>query len=242
MKAVILAGGSGTRFAEETNLKPKPMIEIGERPILWHLIKIYFSQGVNEFIILGGYKCNVISDYFNNTDFSKNKDDHFLLECTVKVIDTGLNTMTGGRIKKISSLLNDTFYLTYGDGLSNIDLKALTQFHKTHKKLITLTAVKPIMTYGILQIDEDDTVKKFDEKPESKEWINGGFFICEPEMLIDIQSDDSVFEKELIPKLIAKRQVAAYKHTGFWKCMDSLKDKTDLENDWENGNAKWKIW
>ena len=256
MKVVILAGGFGSRLSEETNLKPKPMLEIGEMPILWHIMKIYSSFGFNEFIILLGYKGYVIKEFFTNyslhrsdvtIDLQKNSFElnHNLSEpWKITLLETGSTTMTGGRIKRATNYIGDSpFMLTYGDGVSDIDIKSLIDFHRSHKKKITMTAVQPEGRYGALNITEKGSVEQFLEKPKGDgTWINGGFFVCEPEILETISNDDTVFEQEPLISLANSGELFAYKHNGFWACMDTLRDKRSLCELWDSGNAPWKIW
>lgn len=257
MKVVIFAGGMGTRLMEETKLIPKPMVEIGGKPILWHILKIYSKQGFDEFIICCGYKGDVIKEYFINymlinSDFSistedskitihKNHQDNFKLT----FVDTGYHTNTAGRLKKIKPYLNSTFMLTYGDGVADVNLKELINFHKSHKKLVTLTAVKDRSRYGELHIDEIGIVNKFEEKPEGYEkFINGGFFVMEMGIFDFLQGDveNIQFEREPLGGVCAAQQLSAYKHLGFWQSMDSLRDKTKLDTIWNSNKAPWKIW
>lgn len=255
MKAVILAGGHGTRLSEETVLKPKPAVEIGGKPILWHIMKIYEHYGINEFVICLGYKGYVIKEYFYNYLLYNNDVTINLEDGSVEVLDkeeikwkitfaeTGLNTMTGGRIKKIQKYIgNETFCLTYGDGLSDVNIKEVVDFHKSKGVLATLTAVNPRGRFGVLKI-EDEKVATFTEKPRVEEgWINGGFFVLEPEIFDYIDGDSTVWENEPLEKLCNQNNLAAFKHTGFWYPMDTLKDKTVLEEMWKLGDAKWKVW
>jgi len=257
MKVVILAGGFGTRISEESDLKPKPMIEIGGKPILWHIMKIYSHYGFNDFIICCGYKGYVIKDYFHHyylhqtditIDLSKNEieyHDSSSEPWRVTLVDTGLNTMTGGRIKRIQPFVgNETFMLTYGDGVSDIDIKALLNFHKQHKRLATLTAVQPSGKFGALSIDNKNAVMQFQEKPKGDgAWINGGFFVCEPGIFDYIRSgDETIWERQPLEDLSRDGQLGAYKHEGFWQPMDTLRDKNELERLWASGNAPWKVW
>ena len=255
MKVVILAGGFGTRLSEETDIKPKPMVEIGGKPILWHIMKIYSSHGFNEFVILLGYKGYVIKEYFSNYflhqsdvtfDMANNKMEIHQHECEpwkVTLLETGLNTMTGGRIKRATEYIGDeTFLLTYGDGVSDINITDLMKFHGSHEKLVTMTAVQPAGRYGALNIEENAEVSSFIEKPRGDgAWINGGFFVCEPEVCNMITGDETVFEEQPLNKIAELGELVAYKHDGFWQCMDSLRDKTNLLNMWNN-NAVWKKW
>ncbi len=256
MKVVILAGGFGTRLSEETELKPKPMVEIGNRPILWHIMKLYSHYGFNEFVILLGYKGYAIKEFFVNyfvhnndltLDIGKNEikiHNNRAEDWKVTLIDTGLNTLTGGRIKRAKDWIgNEPFLLTYGDGLSNVDIAKLVSFHKSHKKKITMTAVQQEGRFGVLKINNQKTITKFFEKPEKDgAWINGGFFVCEPEVLNYINNDQTIFEREPLEKLSAENELMAFEHFDFWKCMDTLRDKTTLTQLWDSGNAPWKIW
>ena len=256
MKVVILAGGFGTRLSEETYLKPKPMVEIGGKPILWHIMKIYSAFGFNEFIICLGYKGYMIKEYFSSyflhqsdvtIDIKSNKIEVHNNVCEpwkVTLVDTGLNTMTGGRIKRIKNYVkNETFMVTYGDGMGNIDLKKLLYFHKNHGKYATLTAVQPLGRFGALEINTKDEITNFQEKPKGdKAWINGGFFVLEPQIFDYIKGDETIWEREPLEKLAKDGQLAAYKHKGFWMCMDTLRDKKELETLWNSGNPPWKIW
>lgn len=256
MKVVILAGGFGTRLSEETDLKPKPMIEIGDKPILWHIMKIYSHFGFNDFIICLGYKGHMIKEYFANyfihnsdltIDLGKNHIEVHNSNCEpwkVTLVNTGLNTQTGGRIKRIQEYIkNETFMLTYGDGVGNIDLNKLLEFHKTHNKYATVTAVQPSGRFGSLNIDDKDDVLMFEEKPKGdKSWINGGFFVLEPKIFEYIENDNTYWEREPLENLAKENQLVAYKHYGFWKPMDTLRDKRELESLWLSGNAPWKIW
>ncbi len=256
MKVVILAGGFGTRITEESHLKPKPMIGIGERPILWHIMKEYSHYGFNEFIICLGYKGYVIkeffSDYFLHTsdvtfDLAKNEmtvHDNFSEPWKVTLVDTGLNTMTGGRIKRIQKYIgNEPFMLTYGDGVSSVNINKLLEFHKKQGKIATLTAINAGQRFGVLDINDNNEIKSFREKNDKDgSMINGGYMVLEPEVFRYIEDDKTVFEKEPLEKLAKNGQLSAYKHDGFWKCMDTLRDKNQLEEMWEKGEAPWKVW
>lgn len=233
MKAVILAGGFGTRISEETYLKPKPMIEIGGKPILWHIMKRYSMYGINKFIICSGYKSKIIEDYF------KKKYDNW----EINVINTGDNTMTGGRLKRIEKYVeNETFCFTYGDSLNNANISSIIKLHKDQGKLATVTACHPPAKYGILKL-ENETVISFEEKPQrTNEWVNAGYFILEPQIFELIKDDSTVWEKEPIKQLISKNQLSAFKHEGFYKSMDTVSDKNYLEKLWNNNNAEWKNW
>ena len=239
MKAVILAGGRGTRLNEETKNIPKPMVKIGGKPILWHIMKIYSSYGINEFIICCGYKKEIIENYFKRYNSPKNKENW-----KVTFIDTGKESMTGGRLKRVKRLISNEkfFFFTYGDGLSDINIKQLINFHLKNKKLATVTAVRPPGRYGVLNI-KNSMVKKFSEKAKGGDgYINGGFFILSPKVLSLINSDKTTWEQEPMLKLAKKKQLMAYKHDGFWQSMDTYRDKLQLEELWKNKNAKWKIW
>jgi len=226
MKIILLAGGLGTRISEETKSKPKPMIEINNKPILSHVMDIYSSYGFNEFLILGGYKVEVIQEYFKNP--------------CIQVIDTGLMTQTGGRLKQVQEIIgNETFMLTYGDGVGDINIKELLDFHKSHKKIATVTAVHPEERFGILDI-EDNKVIRFREKCKSPNFINAGFFVFEPE-IFDYINDDVMLEEAPLNNLSQDNQLMAYKHNGFWACMDNRKDLIMLRNLWDLGKAPWKI-
>ena len=258
MKVVILAGGLGTRLSEETDLKPKPMVEIGGKPILWHIMKIYSAYGFNEFIICCGYKGYMIKEYFANyflhqaditIDLDKNKIDihHSKAEpWKITLTDTGLNTMTGGRISKIKEYVKgESFMMTYGDGVSNINLKGLRDFHESKGKLATVTAVQQSAgRFGAISIKDEYTVERFAEKPKSDGiWINGGFFVLEPGIFEYItEGDNTIWERTPLENLAKDNQLMAFKHTGFWRPMDTLRDRTELGNMWDSGQAEWKIW
>jgi len=256
MKVVLLAGGLGTRLSEETVLKPKPMVEIGGMPILWHIMKIYSAYGFNDFVICLGYKGYVIKEYFTNYFLHKSDVTIDLVNNSVTVhdshaepwkitlVDTGNSTMTGGRIKRIQSHIgNETFLLTYGDGVGNVDIKKLVEFHQKHGKACTITSVQPSGRFGALNLTEKQEVLSFKEKPQGDgAWINGGFFVCQPEVFNYIENDSTIFEKEPMESLAADGQLMAFNHNGFWKPMDTLRDKQELDSEWNNGNAKWKNW
>ncbi|MFA5099678.1 MAG: glucose-1-phosphate cytidylyltransferase [Candidatus Omnitrophota bacterium] len=256
MKVVILAGGIGSRLSEETDLKPKPMVEIGEKPILWHIMKVFSSFGYNDFIICLGYKGYLIKEYFANyflhstdvtIDLSKNKISVLGSKAEpwkVTLIDTGLSTMTGGRIKRIQKYVGgQRFMLTYGDGLGDIDITKLIGFHKKKAGYATITAVQPPSRFGALDIDSGHAVRSFKEKPKGDGlWVNGGFFVLEPEVFKYIKDDNSVWEREPLEKLSREGKMNAYRHAGFWKSMDTLRDRRELENLWRAGQAPWKIW
>jgi glucose-1-phosphate cytidylyltransferase len=256
MKAVILAGGLGTRISEETHLKPKPMIEIGGKPILWHIMKLYSAHGINDFIVCCGYKGYVIKEYFANYflhmsdvtfDMKENKMQvhHRNAEpWRVTLVDTGEDTLTGGRLKKIHEYVKneEAFCFTYGDGVADIDITKLIHFHKTHKKLATVTAVQPPGRYGALNM-EQAMVMGFAEKPKGDGgWINGGFFVLSPECLKYIAGDDTSWEGKPLAELASHQQLMAFEHGGFWQPMDTLREKNMLEELWENNNAPWKVW
>lgn len=256
MKVVILAGGFGTRISEESHLRPKPMIEIGERPILWHIMKTYSYYGYNDFIICAGYKQHIIKEWFAdyylyNTDVtfdlkSNSMDVHsnYSEPWRVTVVDTGLNTMTGGRIKRIREFVGaKTFLLTYGDGVSNVDISDLVKFHRQHGKYCTMTATSVGQRFGILDVDADRKVEGFREKSDyDGGLVNAGFMVCEPQVFDYIEGDKTVFEKEPLENLSHDGQLMAYKHNGFWQCMDNQREKDKLEELWESGKAPWKIW
>jgi len=256
MKVVILCGGRGIRLGEETNLKPKPMVNIGEYPILWHIMKIYSYYGFNEFILCLGYLGNIIKDYFANYFFHTSDVTLDILNKDIKVhrvisepwkvtlIDTGLNTATGGRLKRVKDYIgNETFMFTYGDGVADINIQKLLEFHKRHGKLATVTAVQPLGRFGALNLDEQGNVLSFQEKPRSENsWINGGFFVLEPEVLNYIEGDDTAWEGSPLETLAKEGQLVAYKHYSFWKPFDTLREKIELENLWKSGNAPWKVW
>lgn len=257
MKVVLLAGGFGTRISEESHLRPKPMIEIGGKPILWHIMKYYSSFGFNEFIICCGYKQHVIKEWFANyylhnsditLDFTKGNEmtvhNNVAEPWKVTMIDTGLNTMTGGRIKRIQPYVgNETFMLTYGDGVSNVDLKALLEFHKNHGKIATMTAVNVGQQFGVLEIDKDGTINKFREKNDSDGGvINAGYMVLNREIFDCIDGDETVFEKKPLETVAAEGQLKAYMHKGFWKCMDTQRDKEQLEKMIAAGEAPWMVW
>ncbi|HRH35504.1 MAG TPA: glucose-1-phosphate cytidylyltransferase [Catalimonadaceae bacterium] len=258
MKVVILAGGLGTRLSEETDIRPKPMVEIGGKPIIWHIMKIYASQGFTEFVVCLGYKGFYIKEYFanyflhqtdvtinlgtNQMDFHHSESENW----KISLLDTGKDSMTGGRIKRIQPFIgNEPFMLTYGDGVADIDINKLVDFHHTHGKLMTVTAIQPSGRFGALEMDEEGSrVKSFYEKPKGDGvWINGGFFVCQPEVFDYIkQGDQTIWEQEPLQNLANDGQLEAFRHEGFWQPMDTLKDKHDLNEMWNKGTARWKIW
>lgn len=259
MKVVILAGGYGTRISEESHLKPKPMIEIGERPILWHIMKIYAHYGFNDFIVCLGYKGYVIKEYFANyflheSDVTFNFREGNQIEIhnhtsepwKVTLVNTGIDTMTAGRIRRVKEYIGDeTFMLTYGDGVSDVNILKLVEFHKSHGKVATVTSVQPNARFGMLDItDSSNIVKGFQEKPQGEGgWINGGFFVLEPKVLNYIPDhEDVMFEREPLERLAKDNQLCALKHNGFWMAMDTLRDKLQLEEYWKKNQARWKVW
>jgi len=257
MKVVILAGGLGSRLSEETVVKPKPMVEIGGQPILWHVMKIYSHYGFNDFIVCCGYKGYMMKDYFANyslhnsdvtVDLKKNQltmHDSRAESWKITLVDTGPNTMTGGRIKRIQKYVDgESFLATYGDGVGAIDIPRLVAFHKTQKKYATVTAVRPPGRFGALKLSPDErAVSIFQEKPQGDgNWINGGFFVFEPEIFNYLHDDQTRLEQDALEQLARAEQLAAFKHDGFWKPMDTLRDKTDLEQIYQSGNAPWMVW
>lgn len=255
MKAVLLAGGLGTRLSEETHLKPKPMVEIGGRPILWHIMKLYSHYGINEFIICAGYKGYVIKEYFTNYFLHMSDVSFDMVENTMEVherrsepwkvtiVDTGENTMTGGRLKRVRDYIGeDTFCFTYGDGVGDVAISSAIQLHRQENRKATLTAVQPPGRYGALKI-ENNQVTSFQEKPEGDgAWINGGFFILEPSVIDLIEGDATAWEWSPMQKLAASGELSVYKHNGFWRPMDTLRDKNELDSLWSSGEAPWKVW
>ncbi len=260
MKTVILAGGFGTRLSEETGVRPKPLVEIGGMPIIWHIMKMYSSYGHNDFIICCGYKGNMIKEFFSNYflhhsdvtfDIKNNKmkiHSNNIEPWTVTLIDTGENSMTGGRIKRIKEFIgNETFFLTYGDGVSDVNFDSLLEFHKNQNTYTTLTAVQQPGRYGAFNLESNSAkITHFREKPKGDghdtAWINGGFFVLEPQIFDYIEGDSTIWEREPMEKLAKENQLAAFKHEGYWQSMDSLRDKTVLENNWQSGNPPWKKW
>lgn len=253
MKCVILAGGLGTRISEETVLKPKPMVEIGGKPILWHIMKIYSHYGINDFIICLGYKGYVVKEYFANyflhtsditIDIKNNKMDIHQVNAEpwkITLVDTGENTMTGGRLKRVKNHLEDTFCFTYGDGLSDVNISETIKFHKNNNKIGTLTAVRPPGKFGAVLLEED-RVSIFKEKSVESSWINGGFFVLEPQIIDYIESDMIPLEREPLEQLSKDRQLNAFKHFGFWQPMDTLNHKLKLDGLWKTNQAPWKVW
>ena len=254
VQAVILAGGLGTRISEESHLKPKPMIEIGGKPILWHIMKIYAYHGITDFIICCGYKGYVIKEFFanyflhtsditfdlseNQMEIHKRNSDNW----KVTLVDTGEDTMTGGRVKRIASYINGTFCLTYGDGVSNIDISALLKFHESRNAEVTITAVQPTGRFGIMKL-KGDLVSSFQEKPKGDDhWVNGGFMVCQPSIFNRLQNDETILEHDPLSGLANDGQLSVYKHKGFWYAMDTLRDRNYLEQLWSKNEAPWRIW
>ncbi|ALF51725.1 glucose-1-phosphate cytidylyltransferase [Nostoc sp. FACHB-87] len=257
MKAVILAGGLGTRLSEETSIRPKPMVEIGGKPILWHIMKTYSAHGINDFIICCGYKGYVIKEYFANyflhmSDVTfdmrfnqMNVHSGYAEPWRVTLVNTGDSTMTGGRLKRVAEHVgNDTFCFTYGDGVSDINITELIKFHKQQKTLATLTAVQPAGRFGAISLEQEQTkITSFREKRDGEgAWVNGGYFILEPDVIDLIADDSTVWEKEPLEKLADMEQLSAFKHNGFWQPMDTLRDKNHLEELWQSGKAPWQVW
>ena len=258
MKVVILAGGFGTRISEESVIKPKPMIEIGYKPILWHVMKIYSHFGYNEFIVCLGYKGYIVKEYFDHYflhesnvtyDFTKGKQEqvihgHSAEPWKVTLVNTGLNTMTGGRVKRIKEYIgNEPFMMTYGDGVADVDINRLVSFHQTHGRMVTVTAVQPSGRFGVLEIGNNDQVNNFWEKPRNESsWISGGYFVMNPDIFDYIEGDETILEKTPLVKIAQEGNIKAYKHHGFWQCMDKMSDKVLLEELWSSENAPWKVW
>lgn len=257
MKVVILAGGYGTRISEESHLKPKPMIEIGERPILWHIMKIYSSYGFNDFVICLGYKGYCIKEYFahyflHESDITfdfRNQNERMIHNHTaepwqVTLVNTGLETMTGGRVKRAKEYIgNEPFMLTYGDGVADVNIRELVHYHKKHGKLATVTSIQPAGRFGALDLSDDNLIHGFQEKPKGDgAWINAGFFVMQPKVLDYIDSDATILEREPLEGLARDGQLAAHKHAGFWQPMDTLRDKNLLDDLWKSGQAPWKVW
>jgi glucose-1-phosphate cytidylyltransferase len=257
MKVVILAGGLGSRLSEETSLRPKPMVEIGGKPILWHIMKIYSSYGINDFIICLGYKGNMIKEFFANYflyssdvtfDLAKNSADYHrngAESWRVTLVDTGSETMTGGRLRRVLPYVKneEIFCFTYGDGVADVNVTALIEFHKRHGKLVTLTAVQPVGRFGSLNIDEDGTLLSFTEKPKGDgQWVNGGFLVLSPKVGAYLKDDTTIWEREPMETIAREGNLAAYKHPGFWQPMDTVHDRATLEALWNSGSAPWKVW
>jgi glucose-1-phosphate cytidylyltransferase len=256
MKVVILAGGYGTRLMEETEARPKPMVEIGGKPLLWHIMKLYSHYGFNDFIICCGYKGYMIKEYFHNyylhnsdmtIDLSNNDREYHGTKCEpwkVTLVDTGLKTLTGGRIKKIQEYVGDEpFMLTYGDGVSDVDIKKLVEHHKKSGKMVTVTSIKVASQFGTLEMDEQGNVSGFREKSfKDGGSINGGFFVCQPEVFKYIKDDETIWEQDPLKKIAAEGELSAYQHNGFWKCMDHLRDKKELEKLYASPDCPWKVW
>lgn len=257
MKVVLLAGGFGTRISEESHLKPKPMIEVGEKPILWHIMKEYSHYGFNEFVVCCGYKQHVIKEWFNdyylhNSDITFDFADggkrivhnNVAEPWKVTLVDTGLNTMTGGRIKRIKEYVGDEpFMLTYGDGVSDVNIRELYDYHMKHGKMVTMTAVQPDGRFGVLDINAHNEIEAFREKSKHDSgWINAGYMVVNPEIFDYIEGDDTVFEREPLERVAKENQLVAYCHDGFWQCMDTQRDKQKLEELWTSNVAPWKVW
>ncbi len=255
MKTVILAGGRGTRLSEETSARPKPMVEIGGKPLIWHIMSIYASHGHSDFLVACGYKGEMIKEYFRtaflaSSDFVIDLRDGEVtmlnparLDWTVGLIDTGLDTMTGGRLKRLRQALgNEPFMVTYGDGVGNVDIAALVAFHKRHGKMVTVTAVRPPARFGGLVLS-DDRVTEFSEKPQTESgWINGGFFVCQPEFLDYLTDDQTILERDPLERVAEAGELMAFRHAGFWQPMDTLREKELLESLWASGSAPWRTW
>ncbi len=257
MKVLLLAGGFGTRLSEETDIRPKPMVEIGGKPILWHIMKLYSKYGFNEFVILLGYKGYYIKEYFANYFLHQSDVTIDMLDGSMKVhnnssepwkvtlLDTGLNSMTGGRIKRAQNFIgNEPFMLTYGDGVADINIDELIKFHKSHGKAVTMTSAQPDGRFGALHVDQNNKVIEFQEKPKGDgSWINAGFFVCEPKVFDYITEGDlTVFEQAPLQNLAKENEIFTFKHEGFWKPMDTLRDKQQLQKMWETNKAPWKVW
>jgi len=255
MRAVILAGGFGTRISEESHLKPKPMVEIGGKPILWHVMKIYSAHGINDFIICLGYKGYVIKEYFANYSLHMSDVTFDISGNTMEVhqnsaepwkvtlVDTGENTMTGGRLKRVKQYLGDeAFCMTYGDGVADVDITELVAFHKRQDRLATLTAIQPAGRFGAINIDKQEIVSFEEKRQGSHGWINGGYFVLNPQVIDYIEGDHTVWEKDVMERLAREGRLAAFLHTGFWHCMDNLRDKNYLDEVWNSGHVPWKVW
>lgn len=257
MKAVLLAGGLGTRMREETEFRPKPMVEVGGKPVLWHIMKILSYHGIKEFVIAAGYKSEYIKNYFlnygaTNTDFTVTlgrresivfHDRHDEDDWTVSVVDTGLDTMTGGRIRRLRSYIGDeTFFCTYGDGIANVDVTALIDFHNSHGLSSTMTVTRPLSRFGVVDVDEKGIIGRFREKPQMDDWVNIGYMVLKPEVIDLIPDDSSVFEQEPLHALAEQGRIAAFKHDGFWQPMDTFREAQLLNELWETGKPQWRIW
>jgi glucose-1-phosphate cytidylyltransferase len=257
MKAVLLAGGLGTRMREETEFRPKPMVEVGGRPVLWHIMKILASHGIKDFVIAAGYKSEYIKNYFYNygpanMDFTVtlgNRDSivfhggHDEDDWTVSVVDTGLETMTGGRLKRLQDYIGDeTFFATYGDGIANVNVRALVDFHESHGLAATMTVTRPFSRFGVVDVDSQGVIGRFREKPQIEDWVNIGYFVLNSSVLDLIDKDSCVFEQEPLHTLAERTQIAAYKHEGFWQPMDTLREAQQLNEIWADGTAPWKTW
>lgn len=256
MKVVILAGGFGTRLSEYTGTIPKPMVEVGGRPVLWHIMNLYAHYGYNDFVLALGYKAEVIKEYFLNyhalnSDFTidlstgeKQYRSRSTTDWKVTLVDTGLNTLTGGRVGRLRDLLKDApFMLTYGDGVCDVNIADLVKFHRSHGKLVTVTAVHPSARFGELSITADGNVSEFKEKPQTHDgWINGGFFVMEPSFLNTINGDDTILERSPLEAVASQGELMAYRHSGFWQCMDTIRDRNSLEELWSSGKAPWRVW
>jgi glucose-1-phosphate cytidylyltransferase len=255
VKVVLLAGGLGTRMREETEYKPKPMVEVGGKPVLWHLMKSFASHGLTEFVVCTGYRGDVIKDYFLNYDARMNDftahlgksthievhGNHSEIDWKVTVADTGPTTMTGGRVKRVAKYIGGRFMVTYGDGLADVDIPALLAFHKSHGKLATVTTVRPLSRFGVMDLDSMGQVQQFREKPQTDDYVNAGFFVFEPQVL-DYLDEECVLEQAPLERLAAEGQLMAYRHEGFWQPMDTYREFTMLNEMWDSGNAPWKVW
>ena len=255
MKLVILAGGKGTRISEESTIKPKPLVNIGTKPVIWHIMKIYSFYGINEFIICCGYKGYLLKEYFANY-FLHNSDVTIDIknnrvnvhrrngeDWKVTLVDTGEDTFTGGRILRIKKYINEDFLMTYGDGVANINIKELIKFHKKQNKLATMTVVKPQVRFGVASVNNHNLVNKFSEKPDNEEtWINGGFFVLNKDIFKYLKNDNSIWEREPLEKLAKDKKLAAFRHRGFWYAMDTIREKKYLDDLWNSGKAPWKLW
>jgi glucose-1-phosphate cytidylyltransferase len=257
MKAVILAGGLGSRLSEETSIKPKPMVEIGGKPILWHIMKIYSAYGIHDFIVCLGYKGHIIKEFFANyflyssdvtIDLAENRLEFHHNDCEpwrVTLVDTGANTMTGGRLKRVMPYVaeEEAFCFTYGDGIADVNISKLIEFHRSHRTLVTLTATQPTGKFGALDIDASSHVRNFMEKPRGDgRWVNGGFFVLSPKVDKYLKDDTTIWEREPLEELARDGQISAFHHTGYWQPMDTIHDRQALEELWASGNAPWKVW